>query len=885
MIRLFRALLWLYPPTFRRRFGREMRHLLESRAGRRGRWELWRFVMRDLVRSLPLAWHDALRPRAEGRRSRRQARERTPHPNPLDTRGALRDTAYAVRGFIRAPVFTVLAVSTMALGIGVNGTMYTVVHHLMLDPLPLDGADRVVYLMRRSERFDIRTTPTYTIFAAWRANTKSYDALEAYEAGEGSLVGGREPLVVSHVAVTPTFMSAFGTRLLVGRALSPADGEPGAPPVAVLSEGLWRQAFGADPDIVGRTVRLDESVVTVVGVRQGHFQVPFLTNHPQIWTVLPRAPVEGDDIAVTVLGRLEHGTSLEQAQAELDLISIPGTSDLEWTPEVLRPRAFLGAQLQTGLWVLFGAVGFVLLIACANFANMILAKGVRRGQEIAVRAALGASRGRIVRLLLAESVVLCLVGGLLAVLLAYWGLQVIATLGPKGFGTMGLDNLRSASLDGTSLAFTLGTSLLTGLLTGVVSALRLSHIDIGDALRLGNRYGFGERGQRSLRQALVSLEVALALVLVLGAGLMVKSFYRLQRVDPGFDPTNLGSLRLRLPEERYPDDDAKGVFIEQLLQAVRGLPTVESATLTSGMPPRLSADLSGPIVEGYEDAGAGPSITSLVGVTPEFFDVVRTAIVRGRSFTADDGRVGDGRLAVINDAFARRYWGRDDALGQHFRLNEDGESLTVIGVAQDIKAFGLADDPDRMQVYYLKRPETVYTTFAIRATTDFTTIVPSLKQQVARLDPDLPIREAVAVEDDLADTIAREQFTTALLTAFAALAIVLAVAGIYAVVSLAVTQRLQELGIRIALGAEPRNIMSVVLKQGMRPVALGVMVGLAVSAAFERTLEGLLFGVSGTDPAVWAAAAVGLAVVAAAACYVPARRAMRLDPVEVLRAE
>jgi putative ABC transport system permease protein len=344
-------------------------------------------------------------------------------------------------------------------------------------------------------------------------------------------------------------------------------------------------------------------------------------------------------------------------------------------------------------------------------------------------------------------------------------------------------------------------------------------------------------------------------------------------------------LRIRLPEQHYPTGAQQALFFEQLLQAFRKLPTVESAVLASGVPPRLSAYVRGPIVEGYEEAGRAPSITSVVEISPGYFDVVRTRIVRGRGFTAEDQHDAPSQLGVINEALARRYWGLENAIGKRFRLDENGEWITVIGVAQDIKAFGLADDPDRMQMYYLQRPETPSATFAIRATTHFSTIIPTLKQQVAFLDPNLPIREVVAVEDELADTIAREKFTTALFTAFAALAIVLAVAGVYAVVSVAVTLRLRELGIRIALGAESRNIMGVVLKQGMRPVALGVVVGLAASAGLQRTVEGLLFNVSGTDPAVWVASAAALIFVGAAACYVPARRAMRLDPVETLRTE
>jgi predicted permease len=881
MTRLFRLLMWLYPPGFRRRFHREMLDLLATRAHQRPPSDLWRYALSDFFRSLPLAWHDALRPTGGRHQRPTHGPSGKRHAASADALGIVRDIAFAFRGVIRGPAFTALAVLILALGIGVNGTIFTVIHHVLLEPLPIDGADRAVYLMRHSERFDVRTSPNYAMFSAFSERAVSYDALEAYQSSEGRLTGGIEPLIVSRVATTPAFMATFGIRPTSGRALNPSDGDPDSPLVAVLDETLWRRAFGADPNIVGRTITLNDSAFTVVGIRDGDFPLPFSTSGAHVWTVLRTTPGEEDDLGVDVIARLKRGTTLTQAQAEAALIHIPESQGMDWESQVVRPQGMLSVELRTGLWVLFGAVGFVLLIACANVANMILARGIGRGQEIAVRSALGASRGRIVRLLMAESLVLCVLGGGVATLLAHWGLRVIGTLGPSGFGYRGLNHLGSVGLDGASLGFILAASLLTGLLTGLVSAFRLSRVNVGDALRVGSRYGLGGADQRLLRHTLVSVEVALALTLLLGAGLMVKSFNQLQRVDPGFDPANMGLVRIRLPEQHYPAGAQQAQFFEQLLQAVRRLPVVESAVLASG----LSADVGGPLVEGNEDAGPGPLLTSVMWISPSYFDVLRTRVVRGRGFTVEDQRDATSQVAVVNEALARRFWGRDNAVGKRFRLNERQDWLTVVGVAQDVKAFGLDDDPDRMQVYYLRRPETSSANLAIRATTDFSSIIPMLKEQVALIDPNLPVRQAVAMDDELADTIVQEKFTTALFTVFAALAIVLAVAGVYAVVSVAVTLRLRELGIRLALGAESRNIMSVVLKQGMRPVALGVAVGLAASVWLHRTVEGLLFNVSGTDPVVWVASAAALILVGAAACYVPARRAMRLDPVETLRAE
>ena len=881
----YRQCMRLYPHAFRKEFAFAMREVFRHRwfaeQVHTRRWRvlgMWWFLLKDLATTVPAAHRSVRRERDAGRRKRRPGRRKTP------IESAWRDLSYAIKVFARKPAFTGAAILTLAMGIGANSAIFTVINDLLLHPLPFEGGDRIVYLMRRNARLGFNTSPSAAMIVAWRKQSQSFDAIETYSASEGALTGGLEPRVVSHLAISPTFMSSYGIRPLHGRAFVPQDGEAGQPLVAILSEGLWRQNFGADPGVIGTSIVLNDTTRIVVGVRPSGFELAMTARGPDVWTPLPIRP--GDEaeanVGLDVLARLRPEVPLSQAQAELDVINWEddGAATSDWKPAIITPQTFLGGGFTSGLWVLLGAVGFVLLIACANVANMILARGMERGRELGVRIALGASRTRIVQFLLAESVVLCAAGGLGALLVARWGLVAVIRLRPDE-----LQELQHVGLDPTALLFTLGVTILTGVLFGLLPALRLSDLNVAGALRAGTRFATGTAKHRVLRQALVTTQVALALVVFVGAGLMAKSFYRLQRVDPGFDPTNLGTMRLMLPEERYPDPAQQRAFFETLLSRVRQFPTVETAVLTTGLPPRLSARLSAPIIEGRDPPVESRLVSAAVSVAPGYFNAVVTPVVRGRVFTVEDQTDSPSRNVIVNRVFAQRYWPDSDPIGGRFKFPSDPDWHTVIGVVDNVKAFGLRDDPDRLQVYYPMSNETRFGVLAIRGTVAYEHLVPLWKEAVWSLDPNLPIREVFALDDGLAESIAREHFTSTLFTMFAALALALATIGVYGVVTLSVTQRMHGLGVRMALGAGGVNIVRSVVMQGLRPVAIGIAIGLPVSLGLSRFVESLLHDLSPKDPGTFIAVPILLGAVATLACLVPARRATRVDPIVVLRSE
>jgi putative ABC transport system permease protein len=798
--------------------------------------------------------------------------------------GLLLDLRTASRSLAANPTFTLTALITLALGIGANSALFTVVENLILRPLPFAGAERIVYLTEEHEKLGFGRWPTVSSIARWREQATSFDAFEVYHSDQRDMTGGREPLAVPVVAVSPSFSSSFGLVPILGRAFVAADAVPGGEPVALLSQGLWRQNFGSDPGVIGRRITLGDSSYTVVGVQPAGIRLFMSQTANAVWlplAVRPGAESESD-LGLSVIARRRPGVSMEQAQAELDVLgSAPVDGEPgDWVPRVVPVWMGLGRDFVTGVWMLLGAVGFVLLIACANVANMSLAKGVGRERELCIRVALGARRGRVMRMLLVESLFLSLAAGVAGLVLGQWTITLV------GRAAADLPQLQGIAMDGRVLVFTLGVAVGVTLLFGLLPALHLGNANPRNAMGTQTRLARAGLPRSVLRQWIVGGEVALALVLLVGAGLMVKSFERLVHVDPGFDAESLGAFGLYLPERRYPTAAQQGEFLSEVLESVSSVPGVDEAVLAGGAPPRVGVRLSPPQIEGREpETRERRLISSEVWVSPGYFSTVGTPILAGRPFTDADRAIASD-VMIINRAFASRYWPDEPAVGKRVRFAETERWASIIGVVGDVKALGLSDDPNRLQVYHiLPDLETAHATVIVRSEVAFGDLLPLLRERVWALDPDMVIRDPGSLEASLSQTVARERMLAALFGLFALLALVLSAAGVYGVVTLSVNARIREVGVRVALGARAGQILRALVAQTAPAVALGVAIGVGTSLLLTRFMESLLFNVSPTDPVTFLTTALLLCGVAAVASYLPARRALRADPVAVLREE
>ena len=828
---------------------------------------LW-FILKDLIRTIP----------AEHRRAWLERRRNHGLAPFYLLRSLWQDVRVAARTLSRSPGFTTTAALILALAIGANSAIFTVVKDLLVRPLPFAGADRIIYLGQQNKEMGFSISPRPAVIERWRDQAESFDVLEVYSSDLRALVGGPEPVMVGVTAVSPTFMSSFGIKPVTGRIFFPDDGVFGTEPVAILSQRIWQQNFGSDPQVIGRRITLGDSVYTVVGVVPSGFRLVYQAGSDDgVWIPRSVRPGEHDQVGGSVIARLKPGVSAGQALAELEVIGVGGDEkNQEWAPIIISSRGFLGARFVTGLWVLFGVVGVVLLIACSNVANMNLARGLGRTQELGVRVALGASRGRLVRLLLVESLLLCTIGGTVGLVMARWSVDLIA-----GLRLEDIPQLRNIALDGGVVVFTLFVTVGSTLLFGLLPAVHLSGSKGKANLGMQVRLGRAASRSRGLRAGLVVTETALALTLFVGAGLMVKSFRNLAGVDPGLDLRNLGMINLKLPKARYSSGEQQQAFFAGLLEEIRSLPGVEHVVVADAVPPKLSFVLSTPEIEGSDlTHDSPPEMISNVGVMPGYFMTVRTRLLRGRAFGQDDAN--SGQSIIINDAFARRYWPNQDAVGKRVRFRS-GPWRTVVGVAQNVKVLGLFDDPDRLQTYYAKANlESPFATFIIRGRTPFGSLVPLIKDRVWALDSDLPVT-AASVSKMYTETIGTTTFVTSLFAAFAVLAMVLAAAGVYGMISLTVNQRIPELGVRMALGASTNRVMRAVAVEALRPVAAGIALGVLVSVGLTRILESQLFHVSPTDPGTFLVVSLLLVVVASIASYIPTRRVLRIDPVVVLR--
>jgi putative ABC transport system permease protein len=796
-----------------------------------------------------------------------------------------RDLRHAVRMILRAPGFSAIAILTFAVGIGVNTAVFNVVNGVLLRPLPYPDADRITMLWMDNRRQNIKEDiASYPAYIDWKTQSASYEHMAAFTPSAFSLTGAGEPERLQGAAVTANFFDVMGVAPSIGRRFGVEHETPGKDSVVVLSHGLWQRRFGGATDVLGRTITLNGRPREVIGVMPAALQWP---DDAELWA--PLAPVQQqrdsrNSFWLPVIGRLKPGISIAQAQAEMSGI---GDRLEQAYPEtrgfgvyVVGLQQQLVGNIERPLLVLLGAVGFVLLIACANLANLMLGRTAARRKELAIRTALGAGRGVLIRQIVTEAFVLAAAGGVIGVVLAHWATSFFIALGGDG-----IPRREAIAIDARVLLFALALATIAALLSALIPALHGSRKKIVDHLREGSRQGSGGASRRT-RNVLVATEVALSLILLTGAGLLVKTLWTMQQAPRGFTAERVAMMTISAPATAYPKPTDVSSFYTRLLERVRAIPGVESAASGTGVLQPLITNSGIFSFEGKPVPAPEEQIEYPIEfVSPGYFETAGMTIVNGRGFTAADDANAP-RVAVINETLARMTWPGEDPVGRRLRPG-DGTSQapwqTVIGVIRDAH---------RAEVTRAIRPEIYGSTLQItpRTQTLFVktagvpeAIVPAVRRELQAIDPQLPLFRVTTLEREIGVTLAQPRFQAVLLAVFAGIALLLATIGIYGVTSHAVGQRTQEVGIRMAMGAARRDVLRLMLLQHLRPAVIGLAIGLAGAVALSRFLQSLLFGVDATDPATFSLVSLVLLLVAAGACLIPARRATRVDPVVALR--
>ena len=796
------------------------------------------------------------------------------------------DVRYGLWMMRRNPGFTLVAVLTLALGIGANTAIFSVVNPLVFNPLPYRDPQQLVwitYVFRGNEVIGLQD------YLTWKAQSKTFDHLAAFDGGG------------NHIRASASLFQTLGVAPRLGRAFTPEDERPGGAPVMILSHDFWQRRFGGDPSIVGRSVPFGRGNHLIIGVMPPGFR--FLAEkrtggNVDIWVLDPmysqRELKEGENtILENVIGRMKPGVSIEQAQSELDLIfrryaqthrpNLPPDIHLRVTPLAGR----LVGHLRRGLLTLFGSVGMVLLIACANVANLLLARANTRQKEMAIRAAIGAGRGRLIRQMLTESLLLSLIGGAAGLLLAWWGVKTLVAMTPDNMA-----QLRVCRIDGSVLGFSFLATLLTSVAAGLIPALHASRADLNESLKdaaRGAAFFFRSRTRR-VSPALVIGELALTLVMLIGAGLLIKSFLVLRSVDLGYDPKNLLTMVIQPDRYKYlPGSEQLKNFNQELLRRINALPGVQGAAtgnplpmVDTGIRPRSKLTVVG---RPPEPESNKPPVESF-DVSAEYFRLMGMKLRAGRGFTEQEDR--NATPIIVNETLVRQYFAGENPIGKRIqRIGDKEPVLTVVGVVADVKRYGIEAESLPEIYSYLASPHFPIFYLAVRAVGDPLKLAPAVRQQVREIDasPSTTINLVTTMEQYIDQRIAPRRFQMALFGLFAALALIIATVGIYGVISYAVSQRTHEIGIRMALGAQVRDVLRMVIWRGMILILAGVALGLITALGLTRLIKNLLFGVSATDPVTFAAIAILLAGVALLACYVPARRATKVDPLQAIRHE
>lgn len=893
--RAFRALLVLYPPEFRSRFGTEMvaffnarRQEARHRAGTDASLRLWRHLLADILVSAPLQWLAAARPIGCG------VEPDVPWASPFylqreDTMDALKqDVRFALRTLRARPTFTFIAILTLALGIGATTTIFSVVSAVLLRPLPWPDADRLalVWGTRGAAR---QNGVVYLDYLDWRHQTRSFRSLGVVRGQSVNLTGGDQPERVIGEFVTANVFRMLGNTAQQGRLFTDAETEVATKqPVAVITDGFWHTRLGGRASAVGSTLVLNGLPFTIVGITRPGVSEPLGT--PDVWMPIGYYPNQGDldhrgQPGVLVLGQMQPGVSLASAQAELDAIcgrlaaTYPASN--AGVGANVQPLADLVVgSVRAPMLIVFGAVSIVLLIACGNVANLQLARAAARRRELSVRTALGAGRARLVRQLLTESLVLSVMGGALGVLLAHWSVAALAGQLLADVPVHG-----AIVLDAPVLLFALSVTIGAGILFGSAPAWQYSRSDVHEVLSIRGDTGTTPARAR-LRNALVVGQIALCVILLVSAGLLTRSLVALARVQPGFDPSHALTLQFRLPVTKYRTDAQIADMFTRALAELRQVPGVEHAALVRATPlngngesyPYAMADK--PLADPQHEPTAQLNI-----VSPGYFETLRIPRLAGRDFTAQD-RDSAVAVAIVNDQLAKHNWPNESALGKRIRFGgPDARWATIVGVVGTVKQFRLSEEPlEQAYVPYMQHPM-IFTEAVVRTSGDPSAVTNAVRAAIWRVDPDQPVWRVRSMDRVLDAARGGPRLLVSLMAAFAILSLVLAAIGVYGVTSYTVARRTHEVGIRLALGAGRRQVLTMVLRQGMHSVALALAIGVASAAAAARLLASQLFGVSTLDPLTFLAVPVLLGGVALLACYLPARRASRVDPVVALRAE
>jgi putative ABC transport system permease protein len=799
------------------------------------------------------------------------------------------DIRYGVRKLIKAPSFTVVAIFALALGIGANTAIFSVVNAVLLRPLPYEDADRLVTIWTQQPPSSVSKQELMEI----RDDNHSFSDVAAYSGWSFTLTGKDEPAKLEGARTTASFFSLLRGNAALGRTFLSDEDRPGRSEVAILTHSSWERRFGADPNIIGQTITVDGESRTIVGVLSPDFKFPdngFSKLNVELVVPATLDPSDQNDFTagyLKVLGRLKPGITSEQAQAEVIAISRNArpkffhTADNYGLAATVKPlQKELVGDTRPLLLILLGTVGVILLIACTNVANLQLARTTARKREIATRAALGAGRRRIARQLLTESVLLSILGGVVGVPLALWGIDLFVSLLPAE-----MPRLNEIRMDLRVLGFSFGLSLLTGILFGLAPALQSSKVDLQAALKQSDRRTTGA-GSR-LRNTLVVVEVSLALMLIIGAGLLVKSFWRLQQVDPGFRAENVLSLQLAPAGSTYSTAPSKRAFYADVIERIKALPGVKAVGGIHLLPMGGNNWDPGLVVEDHPlPAGAQQPSVDWRLITPDYFQAMGTRLIKGRWFSSSDNEKSP-KVAIVNETLARKYWPNQDPIGKRIRSGFEGKELVaIVGVVGDVKEQAL-DLPTHLEMYrpYAQAPLASSLILMVRTDSEPTILAGAIRKEVWAVDKDVPISDVQPLTQVISESLAARRSTMLMLAAFAVVALLLGAVGIYGVVTYAVSQRTHEIGVRMALGATTRDVLRLIVGQGMKLIFVGLALGLGGAYLATRVLESLLFGVTATDPITFGATSLLLAGVALVACLVPALRATKVDPLVALRYE
>src|SRR5579859_3434434 len=807
----------------------------------------------------------------------------------------LQDTRYAFRMLRKNPGFTAVAVFTLALSIGANTAIFSVVYAVLLKPLPYAQPNQLFNVFEVQSQAGIKGTGwSYANFAELREQNHVFTDMAGSQHHQLTLTGRGEPSVINTSVVTSQFFSVFGEKPLAGRIFSTDDGKPGAPAVVILSENLWRGSFGADPNIVGSSINLDKRTFTVVGIMPAAFRFPAVSQSEQVWIPLVQDPLFSSWMDrrgghwLQVTGRLKPGVSMTQAQAELDAISarlgkeFPAEND-GWAVRMVPLQQMIVGKVKSALLVLLGAVGLVLLIACANIANLLLTRATSRAREIAVRTTLGAGRTRIVRQLLSETAVLGLLGGLAGIALAYWGVQVLSSLLP-----LDLPRVNAIRVDNLVLGFALLLSAVASCVFGLAPALFAANSNLQSSLREGGGRSGESRNRRRARSFLAAGEIALAMVLLVAAGLLLRSFSKLMSVSPGFDAQHVIQADISLPRFQYSTPQQWAAFSGELLARIQAHPGLQNSAVAV---PRPIGD--GFVNLGFDIIGSPASSASAsrtanyVSVSPEYFRVMAIPLLAGRLFNSHDVMSAP-RVALISEVMARLYFPNQNPLGKQLTFGfppDSGAAREIVGIVGNVRDVALGQDPGPMMYVPYAQSPFWGANLVVKSTLSLSSVAAAIRQEVQKIDKDLPVTEVAKIPDLIDASVAQPRFRTFLLGLFAAMALVLAATGIFGVISYSVSRRTNEIGIRVALGASRSSIFRMVLRETLVLTIAGMAVGIPCTLVTSRLLGHMLFNVSPNDPATLAGVALSLAAVAALAGYIPARRAMRVDPMVALRYE